>query len=1074
MLICLCLIACESDDTSVLAIDSDVIEHSSEITGIDFINKLSYTTDFNIIEYLYFNNGGGVGVGDIDNDGLEDLFFTSNQGVDKLYKNLGDLKFEDITETASLNLDSTWSTGVAIDDINNDGYKDIYVSKVSRDSFSTTHNLLYINQGDGTFIESAKEYGLDFSGYSTQISFADFDLDGDLDAYLLNHSVHSVDSYGSVEKREKLDPRSGDRLFENQISEGKANFVDITESSGIYSSALGYGLAVITSDINGDGLPDIYVGNDFHENDYLYINQGGNIFKESISSYTAHCSQFTMGLDAADINRDGTLDLFLTDMMPHDPGIYLMSGGNDTEQLKKIKKEFGYLEQYSRNHLFINEQQKKFSEQAYITNTFASDWSWGTLLADFDNNGLTDIFISNGIIKRPNDLDYIQYINTPENRQKDDESADEFNKRLIDQMPTLQLKNILFSQHEEMQFSDIASSKIGEPNFSNGCAYADLDNDGSLEIITNNINKPVSIYKNQTKKNFIGVNLKLQNNTTAKGTRVYIHYNDMIQMREYMTTRGFQSSSSHKLHFGLGDVTQIDSIVAVSASGMARVYNPGINTYHDLTLSKRNENLLTESKLKSSNDHQVRLSTIPILHSENEYDDLDNEPMMHRKYSAEGPAFLVYDFNQDGFKDIYLGGARTIPAQYLEGTAGNGFIKKDIEVFLKDARYEDIDAALIDFNNDGYQDIYVVSGGNDKNQLDESLQDRIYFNDGKGNFLRLPLSLPHMNGSVVAIHDYDNDGYEDMFVGTSNIPGAYGVAPVSFILKNMEGGAVSVVYKDNIGMVSDAQWVDLDRDGKQELIVVGDWMKPMILKSVSDTSFREANELLPNGEVGLYRSVSSADINGDSLPDLLLGNQGYNSAFGTDKLELCLDDFDDNSYIDPIIFQNYFGADIPFANKEQLQKQIPSIKKNFSDYKTFATVDEISKLVSKPKDAIKKNTIVDELGSYFLFSSSDGYHKIEVDRQAQLSPVNKMLWMPEILDGTLIICGNDNSSSHALGNSKANALNIFFGFDSTLNAFTKQANVVLPADAVVKEVQNYDEQSVLVSCHSGSIYLLQF
>lgn len=1051
----------------------DFVSLASSETGIDFRNDLHYTPALNIIEYLYYNNGGGVAVGDIDNDGLEDLYFTSNQGVDKLYKNLGDLKFKDITQDAGLLMDSTWSSGVAIDDVNNDGYKDIYVCKVSHNGTEAIHNLLYINQGDGTFTEESVKYGLDFSGYSTQISFTDIDLDGDVDAYLLNHSVHSTNSYGSTKKRTEFDERSGDRIYENKISEGEAKYVDITGSSGIYSSALGYGLGMVATDVNSDGYPDLYIGNDFHENDYLYINQKNKTFKESIASYAGHTSQFTMGVDAADVNNDGTLDLFTTDMMPYSPEIYLASGGNDTEQLRRVKSNLGFSVQYSRNHFHINHSNEQFSDQANITKTFATDWSWSVLLQDFDNSGLTDVFISNGIINRPNDLDYINYINTPENRKKANESDDDFNKRLIDQMPSLKLENILFLQEGDMQFSELHKSKVGEANYSHGSAYADLDNDGTLEIISNNVNSPVSIISYSGDNNYLGITLRNSPNKNHKGTKVYVYTNEKVQMREYTTTRGFQSSSTHKLHFGLGDVSRVDSVIVDWYDDTQSVItNPEINTY----LQVKKEGAQDKSpKYSLTKDSNYKVSLLQIRHQENEYDDFENEPLMHRKYSAEGPAFLVHDLNGDGYKDIFLGGSRGIAAQYYEGSPTHQFKKKQIEVFDTDARYEDVDAAVIDINNDGHQDIYVVSGGNDKNQLDESLQDRIYFNDGKGNFLRFPMSLPHMNGSTISVCDYDNDGYEDLFVGASNIPGAYGVSPLSFVLKNNSGTSVSIVHKDKLGMVSDSKWLDLDGDGSEELIVVGEWSSPQVLKVLTDTSFMSSEDLLPkDGLAGMYRSIDFGDVNDDGKADILLGNIGHNTAWQDQDVSLHLDDYDGNSFTDPIIMVDYFGNMIPFSSKDQLQKQIPSIKKEYPDFKTYSRVNGIYDLVNKPSGSIKKSIVLNDLASFILMSDSEGFEKVQLPRSVQLTTSNKMLWLPNLQGGSLLICGNDRTASHRLGSSQANAVIILSSYDIEQRQFKKVSRVILPTGVVVKDAALLDDSTIVLCTQGGPLFMIEF
>ena len=484
--ILLFLIACQSDTTQ--SEEGKATKKSPTIfsalnsaaTGIDFTNQLSPTLELNILEYLYYYNGGGVAVGDLNNDGLEDVYLTANQSVDKLFLNKGDLKFENITEKAGLGSTSSWSSGVTMDDVNGDGLLDIYVCKVSPISQEKTHNLLYINQGDLTFKESAATYGLDFAGYSTNASFFDYDGDGDLDVYLLNHSVHSIHSYGKIDRRKVRDDLAGDRLYENKMNESAGKFVEVTKTAGIYSSALGYGLGIITEDFNQDGKVDVYVGNDFHENDYLYLNNGDKTFTESFNQFFNHSSKFTMGVDVADLNNDGRVDIFTTDMLPFDKKVAMKSGGEDTDQIFKIRNEFGFEDQYARNHLQIQNPDLHYSDIALMTNTYATDWSWSCLLQDFDNNGLKDIFVTNGIVNRPNDLDYINFINEQaafiQNGLSEEGLA-----RVMKNMPSEPLKNILFRQETSLRFSELSSSFIGKPGFSNGAAYADFDQDGVLD-----------------------------------------------------------------------------------------------------------------------------------------------------------------------------------------------------------------------------------------------------------------------------------------------------------------------------------------------------------------------------------------------------------------------------------------------------------------------------------------------------------------------------------------------------------------------------------------------------------------
>ena len=1061
------LFSCSQNENTIDT-NTDFIEVKPNESGIDFINELTFTPELNIIEYLYFNNGGGVAIGDINNDGLEDLFFTANQKSDQLYLNKGSLNFEKITLAAGINEIPTWSTGVTMDDVNGDGWKDIYVCKVGPLAHDDVHNELYINQGDGTFIEKAKEYGIDFHGYSTQVSFFDYDRDGDLDMYLLNHSVHSTQSYGPISKRKIGDDLSGDRLFQNRLSE-EGRYVDVTEEAGIYSSALGYGLGLITSDLNNDGWVDIYVGNDFHENDYFYLNNGDGTFSESIEKYFNHTSQFTMGVDAADINGDGKMDLFTTDMMPYHADIYMRSGGNDTEQIVDIKKDFGYLTQYSRNMLQISEGKRGYSEQALITKTFATDWSWSVLLQDFDNSGSTDIFISNGIINRPNDLDYIQYINTPENRQREDESIEDFNKRLIAEMPTLKLPNVLFLQNESLDFTSIHKSEIGTPNYSNGSAFADLDKDGTLEIISNNINGSASILK-KSSSNFHFVSFDLG---SEKNSKVEIFYNGQSQKKEFTTTRGYQSSSTHYIHFGLGQVERVDSCRILWPDGTVQVEkNISVDNYHKIEKNGSIVNMNPEQNVSTAG-----ISVLPIEHVENAYDDIDAEPLLPYRISQEGPAALYEDFDNDGYKDLFIGGAKGQKISYLKGGKANSFSRIEVLDFNKDAKYEDVDAAVIDFNNDGFEDIYVVSGGNEYNELDKGLEDRLYINDQRGGFFRLNISLPHMNGSVVAVADYDGDGYEDFFVGSSNVPGAFGVSPVSFIIKNVQGQRLEIVHRDRIGMVSDALWADLNDDGSEEIIIVGKWMPLTILTYDGDSTFTdfEMTNRIPNVS-GLFECIEVADINGDSTLDFILGNLGLNTALSIDNqesIDLYLSDFDKNTFLDPIIFHDYFGQKIPFVDKVTLQSQMPSLKKSFPSFKKYSEFTDISMIQNK--EVIMDRMFINTLSSLLLVSDGNDYVMKELPRECQLSSIEDVEWIvDEEGIGQLLYVGNSRGHSHALGQSLSSGGGVLSDFDRDSLQFLKHTSLNLPLGTVSKEIVPITSQKHIIINNDNVQYQIEF
>ena len=530
---------------------------SSDKTGVYFNNSLISDSDMNIIEYLYYYNGGGVGIGDINNDGFDDIYFSGNEVRDELYLNQGNMVFKNITKSAGLDSEGYWSNGVSMADVNNDGLIDIYVSTVSDYKNLKGHNRLYINNGDLTFTEKSKDVGLDFKGFGTHASFFDYDNDGDLDVYLLNHTVHTPRNYGSSEKRKERDNKSGDRLYENLLDEGVLNFTEVTSKAGIYSSALGYGLAIATVDVNNDGYVDIYVGNDFHENDYLYLNNGDKTFSEVSKERLSHTSRFTMGVDIADINSDQIQDIFTLDMMPYKADIFMKSGGEDSDKVSQIKKDYGYNEQLARNHMQLGTEQGVFKEVALASRTYASDWSWSVLLEDFDNDNDTDIFITNGIYKRPNDLDFINFQSNVLYDNYGAEEEDKLEKDLIEEMPMLKLSNTVFLQDNPLEFIMLGELNGIPPSYSNGAAVSDLDNDGDLDIVSNNINDEAQILENKSEKlnrSFIQFNVLNKYGSNAIGAKVIIFSGEKEIIREITNARGFASTSSPRVHFGLDDL----------------------------------------------------------------------------------------------------------------------------------------------------------------------------------------------------------------------------------------------------------------------------------------------------------------------------------------------------------------------------------------------------------------------------------------------------------------------------------------------------------------------------------------
>ena len=926
-------------------------------THIDFTNQIKETPDFNILDYLYFYNGGGVASGDINNDGLVDLFFTSNQGKNKLYLNKGNMEFEDITEKAGVAGFSDWKTGVTMADINGDGFLDIYVCAVSNFKGMEGSNELYINNGDNTFTEKANEYGLDFTGFSTQAAFFDYDKDGDLDCYLLNHAVHNTRSYDRVNTRMLKDNEAGDYLYRND----GGKFKDISAESGIYQAAMGYGLGISVADLNNDGWLDIYVSNDFHEDDYYYINQKDGTYKEGIKEHFKHLSRFSMGSDIADINNDGYQDVMTLDMYPEDEKVEKSSVGEDPLDIYMYKLQFGYFNQYSRNCLQLNMSGQKFADIAASSGVAATDWSWSTLMADYDGDGLKDIFISNGILRRPNDLDYLKFVigdslhyGLPTSHKLDQEA--------IDLMPSGKVHNYLFQGSKDLRFKD--KSKVWgfeEEGISNGSSYADLDNDGDLDLISNNLNEPAGIYENHSrellKNNFVKVKFKGEGmNTFGIGAKVILKTKEGQQLQQMMPTRGFMSSVEPTLLFGIGQLSDVDSLIVIwENEKMQIIKHPKINEL--LTLDQKNAQMLVKdfqffTQTKPLFEEVSGTFNIPYLHQENTYFDFNRELLVPFKVSIEGPKMAVGDVNGDGLEDFYVGGAKYQAGQlYLQKP--NGFAFSPQQSFKADSLYEDVDALFFDVDGDKDLDLYVVSGGNEFYDKMPEQFDRLYKNDGKGNFTRDAKALPAMydNKSVVRPCDFDRDGDIDLFVGGRVVGYHYGYSPKSYLLVNNGRGQFAdrtqALAPDlrEAGMLTEAIWADFDRDGDQDLTVVGDWMP---IKSFENRGGKLS--LIENGLeefTGFWGGLSAGDFDKDGDMDFVVGNLGTNTKLRKQvdgKLRMLIKDIDKNDTEEHIISYNRGDDWYPINSKDEMGKQIPSIiSKKYTKYNEFAgnTIEDL-------------------------------------------------------------------------------------------------------------------------------------
>jgi len=973
------LFGCSSPEDSVENTLFTILKDS----GVEFKNQLAVTTELNIIEYLYFYNGAGVAVGDINNDGLQDIYFVSNQEENSLYLNLGDMKFRDITEQAGVAGSGNWNTGVSMVDVNADGHLDIYLCTVSGVRSLEGKNQLFINNGDMTFTESAGSYGVAFSGYSTQAAWLDYDVDGDLDLYLLNHSVHSTRSYDYASVREKYDPLAGDRFYKNMLSEGHDGFIDVSTEVGIYQSQIGYGLGVGIGDLDQNGFPDIYVSNDFHENDYLYLNQGDGTFSEELESRIPHTSRFSMGNDIADINNDGLADIMTLDMLPDIEEILKSSESVDRWEVSDIRRSYGYGPQFPKNALQLNRSNAYFSDIAQFSGVHASDWSWSTLIADLDNDGLKDIFVSNGIYRRPNDSDYINYISNAE-VQRSIQNPSKAVIALIEKMPKVPLRNSVFQNINGLQFAKNPQYwGLDEPLFTNGSAYADLDNDGDLELILNTLNAEAVIYENHSENNFLKLGFRGPGlNPFGIGASVKVFHDEMIQTVENYTSRGFMSSVDPLLSFGLGNSTKVDSLEVVWPDGKSQiVLNPSVNSLITLDYSEAVAPPRIADQGKTLFQSPQKLS---FRHIENKFNDYEREPLIPRKFSTNGPDMAMGDIDNDGKQDIILGGASSQSAQILLASE-SGFESKRERVLVQDRMCEDTDIELFDADGDGDIDIFIGSGGSEFPLGDYYLKDRLYLQK-EGEFIRAPLPDYSSNTGVVKVADYDLDGFPDIFIGSSSIPGKYGIDPLHFILHNKGNGTFEILHQFHGPMLNDAEWVDLNNDQFPELILAGDWSEIKAIPNNEGALFTEDIYNLSQ-ESGMHTSISVIDINNDGAMDLLIGNVGLNGPHQPSiraPLRLFVSDFDENGTLDPILTYQIKEKTYPIFTRDEITKQIVSLKKKFPDSKSYAgkTIDEI---FSKSQLERANKKLVSNLAHFILINRSDKYEAIELPPITQIS-----------------------------------------------------------------------------------------
>jgi hypothetical protein len=1040
----------------------------SKQTGVDFVNPISETENQNVMSYEYYYNGGGVAVGDINNDGFDDLFFTSNMGANKLYLNLGakgeKMKFKDITASAGKGLEGRrggWKTGVTMADVNGDGLLDIHICYSGKVKDEDRKNQLFINQGNLKFVEQAKEYGLDNISYSTQAAFFDYDNDGDLDMMLLNHTTKKIDNMELAKFRTQTDELAGNKLFENQ----KNHFVEVTQKAGIHQYPLTFGLGIAIADVNQDGWQDIYVTNDYNEPDYLYINNHDGTFKDVTRQYFRHLAQFSMGIDIADFNNDGLPDIMSLDMLPED---------NQRQKLLQLQENYEAFElmvrqdlqkQYMRNMLQLNNGDGTFSEIAQLAGVSNTDWSWTPLFADFDNDGFKDLFVSNGYLRDYTNKDFLKYWGDYKIKRAVDKEPFQL-MDLVKAMPSTALANYIFKNNRDLTFSKMQQPwGLEHASVSSGAVYADLDNDGDLDLVVNNINEPAFIYQN-TASDSGGVNwlqLKLKQNganASGVGARVYVKNKGTLQYQEVNPNRGYLSCTPLRLHFGLGGAAAVDTLKVLWPDGTSQIVEN----------VKANQLLVVEKAGKKADKpggeriahalFQKQAPAIAYQHEGFSENDFKRQPLMLSMYSQTGPVVAKGDVNKDGLDDIFVSGDQNKQAKiWLQQK--DGTFREMPGFAIGDENTSAISAAVFfDANGDGYDDLYIAKGGYSLFEPNTvSLQDEVYLSDGKGGLSLSVLSVPNLKASSKSCarpFDFDKDGDLDLFVGGRIIPGRYPEAPASFLLVNDGKGRFetreSPFFK--IGMVTDAQWGDLNGDGKPELVIAGEMM-PVKVFSYNGKDFEDkTTDFFKNIEGGFWNTIQIDDLDGDGKPDILAGNLGQNSqikASEKEPAELYFADFDKNGSIDP--FFNFYvqGKSYPFVSRDELNDQIYPMRKKFPYYRDYANAS-MPEIIPAAELSKAGKLEVQELRTVCFMNRNGQFEKVAMPSRAQFAPVCTILTGDYNHDGLkdLLLLGNKTDNRLKLGSMDANYGSLFVGNGKGGFRFVEQSEAGLSVAGDVK------------------------